>query len=83
LTGALDTALVLQVQSTASTVCGFLPTVETVTGIIGTITGTGPSVATANSIAAAICRAVTAKSARSGAVAPRVNGVTIRGRFVR
>lgn len=79
-----------QVQQAAIAACGFLPTVETVVGIIATFATGGaaaPVVATAEGVAEAICSAVVPKAAarRGGAPAapPAVNGVVIHGQFVR
>lgn len=73
-----------QVQQLATTVCGFLPTVATVASILATFTGGGTIVSTAEGVASAICAAVVPRrGARRGAAPPRVNGVTVRGRFVR
>lgn len=69
---------VAQVQAIAKQVCGFLPTATTVLNIIS---GGNSYVQTAESVASAICSAVTSKAALRGAV-PTVNGVKVRGRFV-
>lgn len=81
--GGLDPAFVDQVRAAATAACGFLPTAETVLGIIGTISGTGPIAATVSGIANAICQAVTAKAGARAGSPPMVNGIIIHGRFVR
>jgi hypothetical protein len=73
------------VQAAAVAACGFLPTAETVAGIIAT---GNPIVTTAGAVANAICFAVApAKAAhlagRQMAVIPSVAGVIIHGKFVR
>lgn len=78
-------AIVTQVQTIAQQACRFVPTAETVIGLISTFTGTSPFATAASQIADAICAAVNrAGVSRSGKrIVPRVNGVSIRGRFVR
>lgn len=80
---SLDPAVIAQVQQTASTVCGFLPTVETVAQIIASFTSAGPVVGVVSQAANGICAAVTAKGVRLGQKAPKYRGVAIRGQFVR
>lgn len=70
------TAVINQVQSITTSVCSFLPTAATIASIF--IAG----LETPTAIANAICKAVTNKGARRGAVM-KVRGVTVRGRFVR
>lgn len=72
---------VAQVQAIAQQVCAFVPTAQTVLNIISAL-GV-PGVGIAGDIASKICTAVTSKSARRGAAAPKLYGVTIRGNFVR
>lgn len=72
-------------QKFAVTICGFLPTIATVTDIF--LSG-NPLYQTAESIGKAICAAVapTQLALREGrrmAVAPMVGGIVIHGRFVR
>ncbi len=67
-------------QNLAVTICGFLPTIETVAAIFAT---GNPLLQTASAVAQAICSAVVPpKSARLRAVVPQVNGITIQGQFV-
>jgi len=77
-------ALIEQVRQAAVAACGFLPTVETVAGIIS---AGNPIIITASGIANAICAAAAAVpptlQARRKAAPPMVNGVVIHGRFVR
>ena len=72
--------VITQIQSTAVAICGFLPTVTTVANILA---NGNPIVTSITDVASVICAAVTPKAARRGAVIPTVNGVTVRGRFVR
>lgn len=76
-------ATIAEVQSISTKVCGFLPLVSTVGGIIATLAGAGAIEQTAAGIAQSICNAVTKKGARRGGAAPRLYGVPLRGRFVR
>lgn len=78
----IDPAVIAQIQATATRVCGFLPTAQTVAGIIGTLTGTGPVVGIVGDVAQAICTAVTKKGLRAGQK-PVLRGIRIEGRFVR
>lgn len=80
---SIDPAVIQQVQQTAVQVCGFLPAVETVAGIITSFTGGGIAVGAITAAANGICNAVTAKGVRRGGPAPRYRGVRIQGRFVR
>jgi hypothetical protein len=84
-TAANIAAEISAVQQTATQICGFLPTVGTVTSIISTfIPGAVPINDEALQVAQMICSAVTAKSVRrSGGSAPMVRGVPVQGRFVR
>lgn len=73
------------VQAAAVQACGFLPTAETVAGIIAT---GNPIVSTAGAVANAICDAVLpAKAAHAAgkpmAIIPTVAGVIVHGKFVR
>lgn len=79
---SIDPAVIAQVQQTAVQVCGFLPAVETVAGIITSFAGGAAAVGAITAAADGICKAVTAKSARRGS-SPRYRGVRIRGHFVR
>ncbi len=74
---------VAMVQQDAVAVCSFLPTASTVANIIA---AGNPLLITAEAIAQAICAAVTAAPAvttRRGAAQPMVNGVPVRGKFLR
>jgi hypothetical protein len=83
-TSANVAAEIAAVQQTAVQVCGYLPTIATVTGILSTfVPGASPINDVAVQVAQAICGAVTAKSARRGGGAPTVRGVPVQGRFVR
>lgn len=75
---------IAKVQATTQQVCGYLPAVQTVTGILSTfITSTAPVVDTLNAIANGICGAVTKKSLNRSAGPPVYRGVAIEGEFVR
>lgn len=78
----VDPAVIAQIQTAATGICGFLPTVETVAGIITTFTGGGAAIGIGSQVADAICKAVTSKGARRG-VRPSVRGVVIEGNFIR
>lgn len=80
------TSQIDQIRNAAVLACGFLPTVETVAGIIATYSGTSAALVTTGSqIADSICSAVvsTSTARRRRGTAPRVNGVVVRGSFVR
>lgn len=79
------TAMVASVQAIAKQTCAFVPAAETVVGLIGTFTGTSPFISAATTIADAICAAVNRAGVSRGGkrIVPRVNGVSIRGKFVR
>jgi hypothetical protein len=77
-------AQITAAQQTAVQICGYLPTVATVTGILSTFDPTAALVnGVAVQVAQAICGAVTAKSVRRGGSVPMVRGVPVQGRFVR
>jgi hypothetical protein len=86
--GSFDSigAFIQAAQQAAVQACGFLPTAATITAIV-----TAGQFTTYFEIAAQICAVVTAPSpaadpqTRTAArrVAPKVSGVTVRGRFVR
>lgn len=78
-------AQIAAVQAAAVQVCGFLPTVSTITQIVSSfVPGAGAGVAVGTQIAQAICGAVTAKGLKKGvAGTPMVNGVAVKGQFVR
>ncbi len=68
-----------QVQATTKSLCQFIPTIGTVASIFSA--GIGEGVA---SVASGICSAVTtAPLADGGPRQAKVNGVVIRGRFVK
>lgn len=80
-----------QVQQTAVQICGFLPAVEAVAGILKL---NNPLLAAPDAIANAICNAVKPQAASAKGLAPRgaqasapvaaeVAGVTVTGRFVK
>lgn len=76
---------VQDVQTKSVGKCGYIPTPETVTAIAGTFAPTyAPLAGATDALAQAICNAVTAPAVRGAARrTPRVNGVIVRGRFVR
>lgn len=78
--GASIGNVIAETQSIATQICRFVPTAQTVANILS---AGNPALQTAGSIASAICNAVSATTARRGAVAPNVAGVRIAGHFVR
>jgi hypothetical protein len=77
------TSYIADIQKAAVAACGFLPQASFVADLF--LSGNS-TVQTAQAWAAAICAAVTPKATvrRGGAVTPgRVNGIPVRGRFVR
>ena len=85
---ATPTQLVQDVENAAVATCSFLPTAETVAGIIAV---GNPALATASSIANAICADVVPKTPvvqairktiNPNAPVPTVSGVPVRGTFV-
>ena len=74
-----------QVQAAAVMVCGFLPTVASVSSILAAlIPGGGAVEQLVASAADQICAAVLpAKSGKLGAKVPTVHGIVVHGRFVR
>jgi hypothetical protein len=76
------TATVKQVQDAAAGICSFVPTATTVANIFASGNSTVQSV---SSVASAICNAVTTRPLADGPGdrKPRVNGVVVRGRFIR
>lgn len=74
---------IIKVQDATKQACGYLPAVQTVTGILATfVSSTAPVIESLNAIANGICSSVTAKSARKLAGPPTYRGVVIRGEFV-
>lgn len=78
-------ATVQEVRDGVVQACGYLPTVTTVANIVTTFTGGGAAVAPVSAVIGAICNAVTPPvvAGRRARASFRVNGVRIRGRFVR
>lgn len=85
----VDPTIIDTAQTTAQTVCGFLPLAATVLDILALA---NPVLATGEAIGTAICKSVMASSpaasaARVARAAPpvpaTVSGVPIQGRFVR
>lgn len=79
-----------QIQDTAVRVCGFVPTVTTVTGIVASFfPGGGPINSIVSTVANGICNAVVSSSGkktarRAGASGPpTVGGVRVEGYFTR
>ena len=74
-----------QVQTFVTRLCGYLPTASTVANIIAS---GAPGLSTAETIAAAICVAVSTPTAQMGPMSraqrvPTVAGVPIYGKFVK
>ena len=76
---------IAQIQQAAVNICKFLPTAQTVAGIL--ISSSSMVLATANAVASAICSAVTTNPLADGPGAknykPHVNGVPVKGKFVK
>lgn len=70
------------VQARTAKVCSFVPTATTVANILA---ARNSLVQSASSIANAICNAVTTRPLADGPGdrKPRVNGVVVRGKFIR
>ncbi len=69
------------IQSAAASICKFVPTAQTVANIL---LSSNMAVASTLAVATAICSAVTtAPLADGGPRQAKVNGVVIRGRFVK
>lgn len=77
--------LISQIQAGAATACSFVPTVETVTGIVSSFISGGSAInSMASAVVNAICGAVTPKAgAKRRGGAPVVNGVRVQGYFTR
>lgn len=72
------------IQAAVARGCSYLVAVETVAAIVATFTGGGPIVGLVGQVAHAICNAVAGKSAkRLRAGPPQVNGIIIRGGWIR
>ena len=84
-TGVDVDAKIKQVQEQTRFACSFVPTVETVAKIIATFTGGAAAVDAVGAAARGICAAVTTAPLADGPGdrVPRVNGVVVKGRFVR
>jgi hypothetical protein len=80
-------AQVQKASDIAVQTCGYLPAGETVVGLLATfVPGAGVVTSIVDQVARLICKTVTSKGARRGAVAghvPVVRGVAIHGHFVR
>lgn len=74
------TDVINKAQQVATQICGFVPTINTITNILSL---GNPTLTTATSIAQAVCSAVTQRSARRNAPRPNVQGVIVEGHFVR
>jgi hypothetical protein len=74
-------ALITKVQAETVRACGFLPAVTTVSAIIAT---GNPQIASALSIAGAICAAVNSPAlSLYGSQKPTVDGVPIEGEWIK
>jgi predicted small secreted protein len=82
--GAIDiTSLISEVQAGTNAACAFVPTAETVAGIIS---AGNPIVSTASAIINAICAAVAPTKAgalRRAGAPPTVAGVVVHGKFTK
>lgn len=79
-TGPTIDDLVAQIRQETAKICGFLPLATTVAEILA---AGNPALLAASSVASAICQAVTSPGAARGSRLPTVNGVAIRGQFLR
>jgi hypothetical protein len=80
----IDPNVQAQIQQTAASICGFVPTISTVAGIVATFTGSGALIDLVGQVATSICDAVAPKkSMMRRAVRPAVNGVLVQGYFLR
>jgi hypothetical protein len=61
--GTLDPTVMATIQADAATVCGFLPTANTVANVVASATGIGTVLVVPEAIAAAICQAATSGTA--------------------
>lgn len=85
------TAIEAEVQKTTAIVCGFVPTVGTIAGVVASFVPGGAAATTlATQVANAICSAVGPakmsghrRLAMRRGTAPVVNGVPIEGYFIR
>lgn len=82
-------ALIAEIQKNTQFACSFLPTVGTVAALLKTFSGAAaPTIDIAWDIANAVCKAVAQPGAAIGVkvaakAAPKVNGVPIRGQYVK
>ena len=93
-TGNAVSDTILQVQQQAKDICGFLPALSTVTGLVGGLTGQSNAATQINQIATTICQVVAPKPGtvrpgagpsirdRANGVYGTVDGVQIKGQFV-
>ena len=79
-------ATITAAQSAAVKACGFLPTAETITGILATfVPQTAVPIAIGSQVAGLICNAIAPSKAsgrRRASAYPIVNGVRVEGSFV-
>lgn len=85
--GAQTAATIAQVQRVAAQVCGYLPAVSTITGVLRVfVAQAGSYIDIANQVATAICSAIPPRGAlgvKRGGVVGVLYGVPIRGRYLR
>lgn len=75
---------VQQIQDAAAKACSFVPTAQTITGIVASFfPGGAPINSIVSSVVNSICSAITKKSIRRGGSRPMVNGVPVEGYFIR
>lgn len=79
-----SSAIVDQIIAFTIQTCRFVPTIDTVTGILGRAS---PELSTALTISKAICSSIQPQTTAGGATvfprSPAVSGVPIKGRFIR
>jgi hypothetical protein len=71
--------IIAQVQNSTVSLCGYVPTVETIVAIVG---ANDPTLVTGLQIADAICAAVKPKATPDVSSGAKVAGVVVKGHFV-
>lgn len=76
--------VVSQIQDITAKVCSFVPTVNTVLGIVAQFTSAGPIAGIAGEVANAVCNAINPKNRASRVSGPpNVQGVPVRGYYIK
>lgn len=66
------------VSSITQTACGFIPTIDTIAGIIS---ANNPVVTSVDDVATAICKSLVSATSGARVANPRVGAVTVHGKF--